>query len=123
MCMCYEGECKHKSGYRKSDKNTKQVVDKVIEVKKKEDLSDFRLNVGKRMVSARKMAGLSLEEAAKLFSITKQALNRYELGKIEIDSEVLVRFSKAYNHPVEFFLRRPMIIEFGEIKVHKLKRY
>lgn len=129
MCMCYEGECNCKVDSHNHIKERKVIAKikerKAITKKPKKELQsdDFRVNFGKRMISARKMRGLSLEEASKLFFITKQALSRYELGKVEVDNEVLDRFSKAYELPVSFFFRRPMTIEFGVIKVHKLRRY
>ncbi len=122
--MCYEGECKCKN---KRPKRFNAVAPKPkIEPepeKAQEQPSQSRIDIAKRMVSARKMQGLSLEEASKLFGWTKQNLNRYELAHFAIDSETLVKFSKAYNLPTSFFLRKPMDLEFEEIKVHKLKHF
>lgn len=117
MCMCYENECKCKNKILRIIKNK----EKPVKEKKEKSNIEFRINFGKRLVSARKMKVLSLEEAGKLFMISKQALNRYELGKVEVTSEMMIKFSKVYELPVDYFLKISPEIIFGKIKWCKLK--
>ena len=57
-----------------------------------------------RLISARKMAGLSLEQLAqKMGDITKQALSNYEKGKREPDSATIILLSKALNVRPDYF--------------------
>jgi len=60
---------------------------------------------GKKLISARKMAGLSLQKLADRIGnrVTKQALSKYEQGKMKPDSEVLILLSKALKVPIDFF--------------------
>jgi transcriptional regulator with XRE-family HTH domain len=52
-----------------------------------------------RLVSARKMAGLSLQLLADRLenAVTKQALNKYEQGKMKPDSKGLIALANALN--------------------------
>lgn len=60
-----------------------------------------------RFSSARKMAGLSLQQVADRLNnaITKQALHKYEQGKSIPDSEGLLRLSTALNVRPDYFYR------------------
>jgi Zn-dependent peptidase ImmA (M78 family)/DNA-binding XRE family transcriptional regulator len=60
---------------------------------------------GNRLLSARKMAGLSLQDLADKLEnvVTKQSLNKYELGKMKPDSELLIALSDALGVPVDYF--------------------
>lgn len=63
--------------------------------------------LGERLKSARKMAGLSLEQLAqKIGDLTKQAINNYEQGKREPDSQTVIKLAKALNVRPEYFLRK-----------------
>jgi transcriptional regulator with XRE-family HTH domain len=66
-------------------------------------------NFAKRLAVARKMAGLSLQQlAGKLGNdISRQALNKYEQGKMKPGSEMLIRLAEALNVPVDFFYSYP----------------
>lgn len=65
---------------------------------------------GERLKSARKMAGLSLEQLAqKVGDITKQAINNYERGEREPDSTTIIKLAKALNVRPEYFLRESKI--------------
>lgn len=139
--MCFEGECRHKRPQPATEYKMVKPVDTSAPLsinaedgkpvllspgltgEGADESYDFKTNTGKRLTSARKMARLSLEEASKLFGFTKQNLHRYEQGKYDIDSEMLVKFSTAYKLPIAFFTRKVMDIEFGKVKWHKLKRY
>lgn len=73
----------------------------------------------KRLISARKMAGLSLEQLAKkMGGITKQALNNYEKGKREPDTKIIIALSKALNIRPEYFFRKEEL-RIGEFEYRK----
>jgi transcriptional regulator with XRE-family HTH domain len=77
---------------------------------------------GNRLVSARKMAGMSLQELADKLNnaVTKQALNKYEQGKMKPDSELLIALSNALNVPVDYFFSSPGVkIELTNISYWK----
>jgi len=59
----------------------------------------------KRLVAARKMAGLSLQSLAdKLGNIvTKQSLNKYEQGKMKPDSNLIIQLARILNVSVDYF--------------------
>ena len=60
-----------------------------------------------QLVAARKMAGLSLQELSDKMEnmVPKQALNKYEQGKMNPDSNVLIQLAKALGVPVDYFFR------------------
>lgn len=64
-----------------------------------------------RLVSARKMAGLSLQGLAYRLEneVSKQALNKYEQGKMKPNSKGIMAISVALNVPVNYFYAIPAI--------------
>jgi transcriptional regulator with XRE-family HTH domain len=80
-------------------------------------------NFAKRLVVARKMAGLSLQQLADKLGndISRQALNKYEQGRMKPGSEMLIRLAEALNVPVDFFYSSPEV----EIKLESVdfRRY
>lgn len=66
---------------------------------------------GERLKSARKMAGLSLAGLAEKTGnmITRQAINKYELGKMDPSSEVLSALSRALGIKPDYFFRDPSV--------------
>jgi Zn-dependent peptidase ImmA (M78 family)/DNA-binding XRE family transcriptional regulator len=78
-------------------------------------------NIAERLISARKMAGLSLQDlAGKLEAgITKQALNKYEHGKARPSSEVLSQIAGALHVPVDYFFRATTV----QIKDMEFRKY
>ena len=73
-----------------------------------------------RLKSARKMKGWSLQELADQVSvsISKQALNKYELGTMKPTGEVLVSLSRALDVKPDYFLREASI-HLPEVKFRK----
>lgn len=69
-------------------------------------------NLAERLVSARKMAGLSLQDLSdKIESgITKQAINKYEKGKVRPSSEILLQLARALNVPMDYFYRTSSVV-------------
>ena len=65
---------------------------------------------GKRLTSARKMAGLSLQALADKLGnvITKQSLNKYEQGIMKPDSSILIALANILNVSVDFFFYEPL---------------
>jgi len=72
-------------------------------------------NFGERLNAARKMAGMSLDALAlKTGSIvSKQALSKYEKGRINPGSEVLLALAKALDVKVDYFFRSSKICIAG----------
>jgi transcriptional regulator with XRE-family HTH domain len=66
-------------------------------------------NFANRLISARKMAGLSLQSLADKLGnvVTKQSLSKYEQGKMKPDSELIIALSNALNVPVNYFYTSP----------------
>ncbi len=61
---------------------------------------------GNKLVSARKMAGMSLQDLENKLEkfVSRQALHKYEQGKMKPESQVLIALSNALNVPVDFFI-------------------
>lgn len=71
---------------------------------------------GNRLSSARKMAGMSLQNLADAVenAISKQALNKYEKGVMKPDSSLLIKLSNALDVPVDYFFSKPKVsVEFS----------
>lgn len=77
---------------------------------------------GARLILARKMAGMSLQDLANALEnkVTKQSLNKYELGLMKPTGELLSLLSKVLSVKPDFFLRKG-IVELGEISFRKRK--
>jgi len=75
---------------------------------------------GKRLRLARKMAGLSLQELADALEnrVTKQSLNKYELGLMTPSGEVLMAISNTLKIKPDYFLKKNQV-ELGEILFRK----
>lgn len=73
-----------------------------------------------RLKSARKMKGWSLQELADKSNvpISKQALNKYELGSMNPTGEILIALSNALEVKPDFFLR-PSVIELSSVEFRK----
>lgn len=77
---------------------------------------------GNRLVSARKMAGMSLQDLADRLKnvVTKQSLNKYEQGKMKPDSSLLIALSNILNVPVDYFFSSPSVqIKLTDIDYRK----
>ena len=66
------------------------------------------------------MAGMSLQELSDTLinQVTKQALNKYELGQMKPTTDVLLELSKALKVSPDYFLKVSQV-EFGEISFRK----
>lgn len=75
---------------------------------------------GNRLKMARKMAGMSLQDLANALNgaVTKQALNKYEMGQMRPNAEVLSLLSRILNVKQDYLLRRGQT-EFGELSFRK----
>lgn len=64
-------------------------------------------NFAQRLLTARKMAGLSLQDLANKMDIeiTRQALNQYEKGVTSPSSRVVISISNALDLPVDYFYK------------------
>jgi Zn-dependent peptidase ImmA (M78 family)/transcriptional regulator with XRE-family HTH domain len=72
---------------------------------------------GNRLKLARKMAGMSLQDLSNELGsvVTKQALNKYELGEMNPSSEILVAIAKVLHVKQDYFLKQ------HEIKLDKIE--
>lgn len=75
---------------------------------------------GTRLKLARKMAGLSLQGLSDLLNnqVSKQALNKYEMGLMNPTPMVLLALAQALNLKPDFFLKKD-VIELGAISFRK----
>lgn len=75
---------------------------------------------GNRLKLARKMAGLSLQDLADALEnrVSKQALNKYELGAMKPTSEVLMLLSRYLNQKPDYFFRKQQL-DLGAILFRK----
>jgi Zn-dependent peptidase ImmA (M78 family)/transcriptional regulator with XRE-family HTH domain len=75
---------------------------------------------GTRLKLARKMAGFSLQELADALEnkVTKQSLNKYEMGLMNPSGDVMVAISGTLKVKPDYFLKRKQI-ELGEILFRK----
>jgi Zn-dependent peptidase ImmA (M78 family) len=71
-----------------------------------------------RISTARKMAGLSMDQLATLSGLSKNAISRYENGVMKPDSSNLIKLSKALNVKVDYLFRKPTV-ELSEIAFRK----
>jgi len=80
-------------------------------------------NFGERLNSARKMAGMSMEALAQKAGaiVSKQAISKYEKGKINPGSEVLLALAKALDVKVDYFFR-PATVAIAGIEFRKRSR-
>ena len=62
-----------------------------------------------RIATARKMAGLSMDQLATLSGLSKNAISRYEKGIMKPDSSNLIKLSKALNVKVDYLFRKPTV--------------
>lgn len=79
-------------------------------------------NFANRLISARKMAGLSLQNLADKLGnvVTKQSLSKYEQGVMKPDSELIIQISNILNVPVNYFYSEPSVaIHFENIDFRK----
>lgn len=67
-----------------------------------------------RLITARKMNGLSMQELAGLAGISKQAISQYEKGEMMPTSESLIKLAKALHVDMDFFFHKP---KSSEIKL------
>lgn len=77
---------------------------------------------GNKLVSARKMAGMSLQDLETKLEkvVSRQALHKYEQGKMKPDSQVLIALSNVLNVPVDYFYSVPTVsIELKNISYRK----
>jgi transcriptional regulator with XRE-family HTH domain len=79
-------------------------------------------NFADRLISARKMAGLSLQNLADRLGnvVSKQSLSKYEQGKMKPDSDLLISLSGVLNVPVDFFFSEPSVaVELTNVDFRK----
>lgn len=80
-------------------------------------------NFGNRLLSARKMAGMSLDGLSQATGalVSKQAISKYEKGKATPSSHVLIALAKALDVKIDYFFR-PSQIEIVSLSFRKKTR-
>lgn len=70
------------------------------------------LDFAERLLNARKMAGLSLQEMADRMqnSISRQAIHQFEQGTSKPETNTLLEIAKALNVEIDFFFRTPKLV-------------
>lgn len=76
------------------------------------------INLGIRLMRARKASGFGLRKLGKLVGLSHMAISKYEKGVLTPSSDILLKLSKALGVSVAFFFRR-VTIKLGEIKFRK----
>ncbi len=78
----------------------------------------------RRLRQARKMRGMSLEAVAKSMdkAISRQAIYKYEQGKVMPDSKVLLALASSLGVKIDF-LFRPFSVEVGEVDFRKRAKF
>lgn len=71
-----------------------------------------------RIARARKAAGLSLRETAKLVGVSQTTIQKFEKGLLTPSSTHLLSLSKAYGVRTEYFFR-PFEVEITEVEYRK----
>ena len=77
-----------------------------------------------RLMTARKMAGLSLQGLADLLGniVSKQSLNKYEQGKMKPDSQLIIKLAEVLKVSVDYFYSSPEIdVNLSNIDYRKYK--
>ena len=77
---------------------------------------------GNKLVSARKMAGMSLQDLETKLEkvVSRQALHKYEQGKMKPDSQMLIALSKVLHVAVDYFYSAPSVkVELKNIDYRK----
>lgn len=75
-----------------------------------------------RLSSARKMAGMSLQDLEDKLEkyVTRQTLHKYEQGLLKPDSKALYAIAKALNVPVDYLVTEPAVhVELESIEYRK----
>jgi len=76
-----------------------------------------------RLMAARKMAGLSLQELSDKLgenAVSKQSLSKYEQGKMKPDSTVIIALANALGVSVDYFYSEPKAkVELEHVKYRK----
>ena len=87
-------------------------------------MNQFVEHFSKRLINARKVAGLSLQELSDNTAISKQALSNYELGLSSPNSSALINMAKCLNvDPAYFFLHGTSTISLDKIKFREEKKH
>lgn len=80
-------------------------------------------SIGLRIKSARQLAGISLRELADRLNgeVSHTAINKFEMGALMPDGQILLALAKALNVQTDYFLRQ-QIIQITDIAFRKRSR-
>jgi Zn-dependent peptidase ImmA (M78 family)/DNA-binding XRE family transcriptional regulator len=83
-------------------------------------IMDKRVIFGKRLKSAREMKGLSMANLVEKMAdiVSKQAISKYEAGKMLPDSTVLIKLAEVLGVKVDYFFR-PFTVSLSCIEFRK----
>lgn len=84
---------------------------------------DKKVIFGKRLKSAREMKGLSMANLVEKMAdiVSKQAISKYEAGKMLPDSTVLIKLAEVLGVKVDYFFR-PFTVSLSGIEFRKKAR-
>ncbi|MGY3054229.1 Zn-dependent peptidase ImmA (M78 family)/DNA-binding XRE family transcriptional regulator [Pedobacter sp. UYEF25] len=78
--------------------------------------------IGNRIKNSRIHRSLSLQEVADRIGVSKQMVNKYELGKSVPSSQKLISLSKLFDQKIDYFFRKPEVA-IGEISFRKKSKF
>ncbi len=78
--------------------------------------------IGQRIKNSRVHKSLSLQEVADSIGVSKQMVNKYELGKSVPTSEKLIALSKLFNQKIDYFFRKSEVT-IGDISFRKKSKF
>lgn len=84
------------------------------------------IEIGNRLVLARKNSGLTQEEVAYRLSISRDAVSKYENGINKIPAEILVKFGWAYNVSIDYLVtgkENETAIKLDEEIIYMIEKY
>lgn len=79
------------------------------------DDKKFKKEVGRLLRTARESVNMSQQEVATYMNVSQDAISNYELGKSNITPYKLLKFSRMYRKPVNFFF----MVDVAEFKSTK----
>jgi transcriptional regulator with XRE-family HTH domain len=64
----------------------------------------MNIQIGERIKQLRQEKNLTQQQMADTLGIDRSNYSKYELGKLEINNEMLVQLAKYFNVPTDFLL-------------------
>lgn len=96
----------------------------IMPQKPSKELPPLNINgtVGQNVYKIRKDKGITQEELANKIGITQTLISKYEKGKLQISSDMLIRFAKALSTPADKILGLTQIEENKNVSLKISRR-